>query len=333
MSDIIRRKADHVQLALSLDHQSSRGAGFDRMSFQHNALPELALSSVDSSTEFLGQQISAPFLIGAMTGGYAHGDKINRHLAEAAEQCSIPMALGSQRPALEQNLAQQVRRWAPKAILLGNIGGTQLAQLGVDLAYRAVESIEANALIIHLNPLQELVQPNGDQDWRGVLDGIERCCKSLPVPVIIKEVGAGISPSTAQRLVDVGVRWIDVAGRGGTRWASIENARNNATKVQQVAEPFMDWGMDTVDLVPMVRQQCSETQLIASGGVRHGLDIACSIRLGAQMAALAQPFLQPALESTESVVNKIELLAEQLRWAMFLTGSPSLSALRSAPLQ
>ena len=252
--------------------------------------------------------------------------------AEAAEQAQIPLAVGSQRAALEDGLAQEVRRWAPKATVLGNLGGTQLQQYGVDMAQRAVDSIQANAMMIHLNPLQELVQPDGDRDWRGVLNAIEKCCHSLDVPVIVKEVGMGIGPGAAQRLIDAGVKWIDIAGRGGTRWASIENARNHQNREQQIAAPFIDWGMDTAKLISMVRKQSDQLGLIASGGLRNGLDIARSLRLGADMTAIAQPFLEPALKSSEAVIATIDILSEQLRRAMFLTGSRDLKQLQSAPL-
>jgi isopentenyl-diphosphate delta-isomerase len=332
MTEISQRKADHIHLALQAEHQAATSAGFDRIRFEHNAMPELHVDEVDCSTVFLNQYCSAPLIIGAMTGGCEHGEAINRHLAEAAEHCQIPMALGSQRAALQDGLHQDVRRWAPEAMLLGNIGATQLQQHGVELAQRAVDSVQANAMIIHLNPLQELVQPQGDRDWRGVLDAIEACCATLSVPVIIKEVGSGIGPSSAQRLIDVGVNFIEVAGRGGTSWASIENARIEQTREQQIAAPFLDWGMNTAELIPRVRSQSSQLGLIASGGLRNGLDIARSLRLGANISALAQPFLQPALESTEAVIEKIEILREQLRWAMFLTGSKDLKKLQSAAL-
>jgi len=331
-TDISQRKADHIDLALQSQHQASESAGFDRIRFEHNCLPELHLDEVDCSTIFLDQYCSAPLMIGAMTGGCEHGEIINRHLAEAAEQCQIPMALGSQRAALESGLVQEVRKWAPTATLLGNIGATQLQQQGVELARRAVGSIAANAMVIHLNPLQELVQPHGDRDWRGVLDAIEQCCATLGVPVIIKEVGSGIGPAATQRLIDVGVSWIEVAGRGGTSWASIESARIEESREQQIAAAFIDWGMNTADLIAAARAQSSQLGVIASGGVRHGLDIARSVRLGANMTAMAQPFLQPALTSSEAVIEKITILSEQLRWAMFLTGSNNLKQLQSAPL-
>ena len=326
------RKADHIALALQNSHQSAQGAGFDRLRFEPNPLPQMALEDIDLSSGFLNQPVAAPFLIGAMTGGCDKGELINRHLAEAAQACQIPMALGSQRAALEQATVQNVRRWASSALLLGNLGATQLQQQGLDLAQRAVDSVEANGLVIHLNPLQELVQPNGDRDWNLVLEAIQNCAAKLEVPVIVKEVGAGIGPGTAKRLLDAGVSWIEVAGRGGTSWASIELERNKSEREREIAAPFIDWGMDTVELLPAVQQACPTLNLIGSGGVRHGLDIARCIRLGAQMTALAQPFLAPALDSTEAVIEKISILQEQLRWAMFLTGSQCLSDLRSAAL-
>lgn len=332
MTDIRKRKADHIHLALQDQHQASNPAGFDHIRFEHNCLPELDINDIDCSVQFLGRYCSAPLIIGAMTGGCEQGETINRHLAEAAEQAQIPLAVGSQRAALEDGLAQEVRRWAPKATVLGNLGGTQLQQYGVDMAQRAVDSIQANAMMIHLNPLQELVQPDGDRNWRGVLNAIEKCCHSLDVPVIVKEVGMGIGPGAAQRLLDAGVKWIDIAGRGGTSWASIENARNHHNREQQIAAPFIDWGMDTAKLISMVRKQSDQLGLIASGGLRNGLDIARSLRLGADMCAIAQPFLEPALKSSEAVIETIDILSEQLRRAMFLTGSRDLNQLQSAPL-
>jgi isopentenyl-diphosphate delta-isomerase len=332
MTDISSRKADHINLALQPEHQSKQGSGFDRLRFEPNPLPQMALEEIDLNSSFLQQTISAPFLIGAMTGGCDNGELINRHLAEAAEACNIPLAVGSQRAALELGTQQQVRRWAPSAILLGNLGATQLQKQGLDMAQRAVDSIDANALMIHLNPLQELVQPNGDRDWNLVLEAIQHCVANLAVPVIVKEVGAGIGPSSAARLLDAGVQWIEVAGRGGTSWASIELARNGSAREREIAAPFVNWGIDTVELLPAVHTACPTLNLIGSGGVRHGLDIARCIRLGAQITALAQPFLEPALQSTEALIDKISILREQLRWAMFLTGSENLSQLRKAPI-
>ena len=333
MTDIRARKADHIALALQQKHQAQQRSGFDQLCFEPNPLPQMDLKDVALNGHFLDQAVSAPLLIGAMTGGCENGELINQHLAEAAQACNIPMALGSQRAALEQGLDQNIRRWAPSAILLSNVGGTQLQQHGLELAQRAVESVHANALIIHLNPLQELIQPNGDRDWNLVLEAIANCISRLEVPIIVKEVGSGIGPSSAKKLMDAGVQWIEVAGRGGTNWASIELDRNSSEREREIAAPFINWGMDTIDLLPAVHHACPALKLIGSGGVRHGLDIARCIRLGATMTALAQPFLAPALESTEAVIDKIDILQEQLRWAMFLTGSKTLADLRFAALQ
>lgn len=333
MTDIGKRKQDHIELALKSEHQSKADSSFDTVRFEHNALPEISLSDISLGCEFLNQDLAAPLMIGAMTGGCENGDIINRHLGEAAEGCNIPMAVGSQRAALENNQPQTIRQYAPNAVLLGNIGATQIQQQGIDLAERAVEAIEANALIIHLNPLQELVQQGGDRNWKQVLEAIYLCADKLSVPVIVKEVGAGISPSNAKQLEQAGIKWIEVAGRGGTNWASIEYARNQSDFEQQVASPFLNWGMDTAKLLPAISANCPSLNLIGSGGVRDGLDIARCIRLGACVTALAQPFLAPALESTEAVVNKIAILKEQLRWAMFLTGSKDLEALKKAKLE
>ncbi|MDG1164465.1 MAG: type 2 isopentenyl-diphosphate Delta-isomerase [Porticoccaceae bacterium] len=333
MTDIRNRKADHIALALQPKHQAQQSSGFDRLRFEPNPLPQMALEDINLGSQFLDQAVAAPFLIGAMTGGCDNGDLINQHLAEAAQACAIPMALGSQRAALEQGLAQNVRRWAPTAILLGNLGATQIQQQGLDLAKRAVDSVQANGLMIHLNPLQELIQPNGDRDWNLVLEAIQHCAVELEVPIIVKEVGAGIGPASAKKLMDAGVNWVEVAGRGGTSWASIELDRNGSEREREIAAPFIDWGMDTIELLPAVHAACPSLGLIGSGGVRHGLDIARCIRLGAQMTALAQPFLAPALESAEAVVEKMSTLQEQLRWAMFLTGSQDISDLRKAPIQ
>lgn len=333
MSDISNRKKDHIELALKSEHQSKADSSFDTVRFEHNALPEISLSDISLGCKFLNQDLAAPLMIGAMTGGCENGDSINRHLGEAAEACNIPMAVGSQRAALENSQPQTIRQYAPNAVLLGNIGATQIQQQGIDLAQRAVEAIQANALIIHLNPLQELVQQGGDRNWKLILEAIYLCADKLSVPVIVKEVGAGISPSNAQQLEQAGIKWIEVAGRGGTNWASIEYARNQSDFEKQVASPFLNWGMDTVKLLPAISTNCPSLKLIGSGGVRDGLDIARCIRLGASVAALAQPFLAPALESTEAVINKISILKEQLRWAMFLTGSHNLETLKIAKLE
>ena len=332
MTDIRQRKDDHINLALETQHQGRATSPFDKVCFEHNPIPELAFGDIDITTAFLGKALSAPIIIGAMTGGSDRGETINQHLAEAASACNIPMALGSQRASLELGLDQKIRRWAPHATILGNIGATQLQQHGASIAVRAIESVQADAMVIHLNPLQELIQPNGDRDWNSILDVISMCCETLPVPVIVKEVGSGIGPTAAIKLMAAGVSFIETAGRGGTSWASIEMARNHSEREREIAEPFLDWGLDTVEILIRLKQVAPSISLIGSGGVRHGLDIARCIRLGADMTALAQPFLKPALESTNSVIKKINILSDQLRWALFLTGSKNFDELKVTPL-
>ena len=335
MTDIQKRKQDHIDLALKPSHQMPPNKDCELIRFEHLALPELNLKTIDMSCTFLGKHCNSPVIIGAMTGGCDEGETINRHLAEAAEHSMIPLALGSQRAAIELNLHQSARKWAPNAILLGNLGGTQLAKGGLALAQAAVESVSADALIVHLNPLQELSQPSGDHDWTGVLRAIEICCLKLDVPVIVKEVGGGIGPTVARSLINAGVRCIETAGYGGTNWASIELARNISLREQEIMQPFLNWGMRTFDLLPRLNEIDAniKLQLIGSGGIRDGLDVARCIRLGASMVAMAQPFLEPAIRSSEAVIKKIDVINEQLRRTMFLTGSSHLDALSRAPLE
>ncbi|MFW2421762.1 MAG: type 2 isopentenyl-diphosphate Delta-isomerase [Porticoccaceae bacterium] len=326
------RKDEHLDLALQRRHQSKDSSAIDAVLFEHNALPELAITDVDTSTNFLQKTLSAPIIIGAMTGGTSQGESINRHLAEAAEACNIPLAVGSQRASLSNSLSADLRRFAPNGLLLGNLGGTQLQQGGIDLARRAIDAIEADGLFIHLNPLQELIQPSGDRNWRMVLEAIGDIASRLETPVLVKEVGAGLSPNVVSELLKAGVSAVDLAGRGGTNWASIELARNKTRLEQEIATPFLNWGMDTIQLLPRVRDLHPDSTLIASGGIRNGLDAARFIRLGASMVSLAHYFLSAATISTEAVVERIYVLNEQLRWTMFLTGSSDLSTFRKAPL-
>lgn len=297
----------------------------------------MALADVRLATPFLGRTLSAPFLISSMTGGPNRASTINRHLAEAAEALGIAFAVGSQRVALETGgcggLTRQLRRLAPSVPLLANLGGAQLvAGYGLDEARRAVDMIEADALIIHLNPLQEAVQPGGDRDWTGVLAALERLVARLPVPVVVKEVGCGIGARTATQLADAGVRIIDVAGAGGTSWAAVEAERAETPADREVALAFADWGIPTAEAVRDVRCACPGIGLIASGGIRSGVDAAKAIRLGADIVGQAAGVLKSALVSTESVMDHFHVLARQLAIVCFCTGSRTLSDLKTAPI-
>lgn len=335
--DIVRRKEQHLDLALQQQGGGSVQSGFARLRLEHCALPEMDLADVDLSSDFLGRRLQLPFLISSMTGGPDRGEIINRNLAEAAQSLGIALAVGSQRVALEGHaqagLHHALRRLAPDIPLMANFGAAQLARgYGLAEARRAVEMIGADMLIIHLNPLQEAVQPGGDQGWSGVLTAIEQLARDLERPVIAKEVGFGISGPVARRLRDAGVAALDVAGSGGTDWAGIEAARADGGEMRAVAGAFEGWGISTADALVQVRSACPELPLIGSGGVRDGVDAAKAIALGAALVGQAGPVLRAALHSTEAVVQHFRIMAAQLRIACFCTGSRSLAALRSAPI-
>lgn len=332
------RKEDHLDLVLAgAGLASGVSTGFERIRFEHCALPELDLRAIDLSCSFLGKTLRAPLLISSMTGGPDRAEGINRNLAQAAEALGIALAVGSQRVALEggqdRGLGKSLRRDAPSAPLLSNLGGAQIVgRRGEALARRAVDELEADALIVHLNPLQEALQPEGDTDWRGVLAAIGRLAEKLPVPVVVKEVGAGIGPATAKRLWGAGVRHIDVAGAGGTSWAAIEAGRARSGHERTVAAAFHGWGIPTAQALCGVRGALPEAFIIASGGIRDGIDAAKAIRLGADLVGQAAGVLKEALVSAEMVEAHFAAMIAQLRVACLCTGSANLAELRKARL-
>lgn len=337
-SDLSRRKDDHLDIVLdptkAVAHTT---AGWAAVQFEHCALPELDLAAIDLRSSLLGIGLRAPLLISSMTGGAYRAVAINRHLAEAAQALGIAMGVGSQRVSLQtgnnQGLTRDLRRIAPGIALLANIGAAQLLEPdGLDLARRAVDTLEANGLIIHLNPLQEAVQPEGDRNWRGVLAGITKAAASVGVPIIVKEVGAGLSVPVARALVEAGVQVIDVAGAGGTSWAAVEGERATSAADRAVAMAFANWGIPTASCVQAVRKALPEVPLIASGGVRDGVDAAKAIRLGADLVGQAASVLRGATVSTEAVIEHFDIIIRQLRIACFCTGSADLAALRRARL-
>lgn len=335
---LAKRKNDHLDIVLDPRRAcSSVESGFAALTFEHCALPELRLDEVNLQSVLFGRTLTAPLLISSMTGGAARATQINRHLAEAAEMLGIALAVGSQRIALEtgadQGLTRQLRQLAPNVPLLANFGAAQLVTgYGLDEAQRAVEMVQADALIIHLNPLQEAVQLGGDRNWRGVLNAIEALALRLPVPLVAKEVGAGISAAVARRLLDAGVSVIDVAGSGGTSWAAVEAERAAVPQQRAIAEAFVGWGIPTAQAIAQVRRACPDAQLIASGGIRDGIDAAKAIRLGANVVGQAAAVLDAALAGPQPVVEHFQVLIEQLRIACFCTGSADLAALAQAPL-
>lgn len=338
IDDLDARKSDHLDIALSpkLAFRQAE-TGFERVRFEHAALPELDLDAVDLGTTFLGRRLRAPILISSMTGGPQRAARINRRLAAVARDLGLALAVGSQRVALESRgaggLDGELRRLAPDVPILANVGAAQfVAGYGLREALRAVEMIEADALIVHLNPLQEAVQPGGDRNWRGVLAAIEALARDLGRPIVAKEVGAGISGALARRLVDAGVAAIDVAGAGGTSWAAIEAERIADPVRRRTALLFADWGIPTAEAIRAVRASCPDTVVIGSGGVRSGLDAARAIRLGADLAGQAGASLAAADDSGEAAHAHFTALVEELRITCFLTGSADLAALRRAPL-
>jgi len=332
------RKDQHLDVVLSGRGRHARDAGFDDIRFVHEALPDLDHDKIDLGADFLGRRLKAPLLISSMTGGPARAEAINARLAEAAQHLGVALAVGSQRTALEGvaagGLDLKLRDRAPDIPLLANIGAAQLTRgFGVDEARRAVEMIGADALIVHLNPLQEACQPEGDRDWWGVGAALEALIRQVETPVVVKETGAGLSGRTARRLIDMGAAAVDVAGAGGSNWGLIEGERAADPEDRAHAAVFADWGVQTARAIVDVRRACPKAVVIGSGGIRHGLDAARAIRLGADIVGQAAGVLAAATESTEAVVAHFRLMIRQLRTACFCTNSANLEALRRAPLQ
>jgi isopentenyl-diphosphate delta-isomerase len=338
MKDLAKRKNDHLDIVLNSPHSAmKRTTGFEQWRFEHCAMPELHLDEIDLGCRLFGKTLRAPLLISSMTGGASRAAMINRHLAQAAQQLGLAMGVGSQRVALESRensgLTRELRQLAPDIALLSNLGAAQIAgPEGVDYARRAVEMIEADALIIHLNPLQEALQSGGDRDWRGVLAAIEKTVAVLPVPVVVKEVGAGLSVNVARQLSEAGVAMLDVAGAGGTSWAAVEGERAAQAHHRAVAMAFANWGIPTAQALTDLQRAMPEMPLIASGGIANGIDAAKALRLGASLVGQAAAVLGSATVSCETVAAHFQVVIDQLRVACFCTGSANLEALRQATL-
>jgi isopentenyl-diphosphate delta-isomerase len=337
VAQIERRKADHIRINVEED-VNGKGvvSGFDEIRFVHCALPELDLDQVDTSAELFGRRLGAPLLISCMTGGTADAGQINAWLAEVAQSFRLPMGLGSGRVLLEHPEALssfQVRQSAPDVPVLANLGAVQLNRgVDVDDCRRLLERLQADALVLHLNPLQEALQPEGDTSFGGLLEKIGLLCRRLELPVVVKEVGWGLAPDVVVKLVEAGVSAVDVAGAGGTSWSEVESHRMPEPWRARVAQAFAGWGLPTAQAVRMAREAAPEARIFASGGVRDGLDVAKAIALGADLAGMAGPFLRAAVIGGEEAHNLAREVVEVLRIAMFCVGARTLGDLRGRRL-
>ncbi|MBW4651475.1 MAG: type 2 isopentenyl-diphosphate Delta-isomerase [Kaiparowitsia implicata GSE-PSE-MK54-09C] len=327
------RKAEHIRVCLDDDVQSHRvTTGLERYRLTHCCLPDIDYADVSLATSFLGKSLKAPLLISSMTGGTDLARLINTRLAAIAQHYGLAMGVGSQRVVLEDPTVLpsfSVRAIAPDILLLANLGAVQLNYgYGVAECQRAVDWLGADALVLHLNPLQEAVQTRGDRNFAGLLSKIEQVCACLSVPVIAKEVGNGISAQMAQRLLEAGVQAIDVAGAGGTSWARVESERAQDPLQRRVGNTFADWGVPTAQCITEVRAIAPTVPLIASGGLRHGLDVATAIALGADIGGLALPFLQAAAQSDDDLHQLTTSLIAEIRTAVFCAGCATLADLR-----
>lgn len=338
VAPIDQRKADHIKINLEQDVRSALTSGLEKYHFTHEALPELDLNRIDTNLSLFGKQLTSPILISSMTGGTEEAGEINQRLAEAAQEVGVAMGVGSQRAALEHpeqtTTFSITRKVAPDILLFANLGAVQFNYgYGVDQCRRAVDMIQADALYLHLNPLQEAVQDAGDTDWIGITKKIEEVCKKLEVPVIAKEVGWGISERTAKMLADCGVKAIDVAGAGGTSWSQVEMHRAPDEFTRQLAATFVGWGIPTAESILNVKKAVPEITIFASGGIKDGLDIAKCIALGAALGGMAGNFLKAAAISTEKVVDMMKLTKRQIEVTMFASGSGTLNELQQGKLQ
>ncbi|MCZ8356652.1 MAG: type 2 isopentenyl-diphosphate Delta-isomerase [Microcystis sp. LE19-388.1G] len=332
-SEIENRKSEHLRVCIEEDVEFQQLTnGLEKYRFTHCCLPELDRSDIELGTTFLGKSLKAPILISSMTGGTELAHLVNTRLATVAQRYGLAMGVGSQRIALEQpELAPTfaVRSLAPDILLLANLGAVQLNYgCGLEDCLKLVELLEADALILHLNPLQEWVQSEGDSNFKGLLAKIQQICVQLPVPIIAKEVGNGISAVMAKQLIEAGVAAIDVAGAGGTSWAKVESQRAKDNRQRHLGQVFADWGLPTAECITAIRSLNSTIPLIASGGLKNGLDLAKSIALGADLGGLARPFLVAAIESEAAVDELVKFLIAELEIVLFCTGNPNLSTLK-----
>ncbi|MGA8941548.1 MAG: type 2 isopentenyl-diphosphate Delta-isomerase [Thermoactinomyces sp.] len=331
-----KRKNEHLRIVLNENVTSSKiTTGLENYRFVHQALPEVDLKEINLSSSFLGKPLKAPLFISSMTGGTEETGEINKRLAAAAQECGWAMALGSMRVVLEYPEIKhtfQVRRYAPDIPILANIGAVQLNKgVGSDECRYLVEIAEADALVLHLNPMQEVFQPEGDVDFKGLLNKIETLCVRLSIPVGVKEVGWGINAELVKTLFDCGVQFVDVAGAGGTLWSQVEKHRTSHPLLGKAAQAFTEWGIPTAECILEARSIAPTGTILASGGLETGIDAAKALALGADLAGFGRALLPAAISSDpEEMIRRLELVMLEMKLAMFGAGIVSVSDLKES---
>ncbi len=333
-TDINVRKTEHIRLCLTDQVEGvNKSTGLEGISFIHNALPEINFNDIQLKTTFLNKQLKAPFLVSSMTGGSDLAAKININLATASEEKGWAIGLGSTRALLESKAHEEsflIRTHAKTVPLIANLGAVQFNYgYGVEECQRIIDRTEADSLVLHLNSLQEVVQDEGDLNFENLLPKIEEVCKKLTVPVGVKEVGFGIDGSVAKKLYDVGIAYIDVAGAGGTSWSQVEKLRSKDPLRKAAAEAFNNWGIPTKDCIVSVKSELPKTPIVASGGMKTGLDAAKAITIGADIVGFARSLLQAATESVEAVIEVMDQIEFEMKMTMFGIGAIDLEALKN----
>ena len=331
---IHKRKSEHIRIALQEKVTGEKiTTGFERVRFLHNALPEIDFKEISLETEFLGFKRKTPFLISSMTGGAELAETINRNLALAAEERGWIFALGSTRALIESKEYRssfQVREYAPNTPIIANLGAVQLNYgFGVEECKEIIKITDADIFVLHLNSIQEVVQDEGDTNFKQLLPKIARLCEELDIPVGVKEVGWGIGGTVAEKLLDAGVAYIDVAGAGGTSWSQIERLRSQDEIKKKAAEPFTEWGIPTADCILSIREKFPDVPLIASGGIQNGLEAAKAVALGADLVGIARGILKAATQSVEEVLKEMEIRELELKMAMFGIGVATIEELQN----
>lgn len=330
---ITKRKQQHIEAILKDPLIERNQSDFEKIQLTHRALPELDFSNLNTKTNFLAKSLNFPLLISSMTGGADQNlVNINQNLAIAAEQEQVALAVGSQRAMIVDKKAEksfELREFAPNIPLIANMGAVQLNyDYGIDEAQKMIDILDADALYLHLNPLQEIIQPEGDTNFSQLAEKIAKLNEAVNVPIILKEVGCGLSATDIELGISAGITWFDTAGRGGTSWSRIESHRNNdVNETDALGNLFQDWGLTTPEVLEIAKQYQKRANFIASGGVRTGIDMVKSVIMGSRLCGMASPFLEPAIDSSKSVRQKIQQIHQQYQTAQFLLGAADFKAL------